>query len=154
LFGDIKNGMSILNDFGKIVQSEWLQTARIRPYVVLDEYVVMPNHFHGILIIQNDGIPDVGATRRVAPTQRRRSGPAPASLGSTISQFKSIVTKRINQLRNVPNAPIWQRNYHEHVIRQESRSIHAIRQYIRNNPAQWEFDPENLNIGHPGRPPL
>ena len=105
LFGEIVDGNVLLNDFGQIVREEWERTAIVRPNVELGEYVVMPNHFHGILIFVDD---IVGATRRVAPTKTTlQSG----SLGAVMAQFKSIVTKRINGLRNVTGFPIWQRNY-------------------------------------------
>ena len=103
LFGDVVEGKMMLNEFGEIVCDEWERTAIVRPNVELGEYIVMPNHFHGILIITNDGN-TVGATRRVAPTLQ--SG----SLGAVIGQFKSVVTKRINGLRHIAGAPVWQRN--------------------------------------------
>jgi len=70
LFGRVIQGEMILNDFGKVVETEWLTTADVRRNIELDEFVVMPNHFHGILIIHNTGFSgsSVGATRRVAPT--------------------------------------------------------------------------------------
>jgi REP element-mobilizing transposase RayT len=79
----------------------------------------------------------VGATRRVAPTTL----PA-GSIGAIIGQYKSITSKRINRTRRTPGAPIWQRNYHDHIIRDE-RELARIRKYIRNNPLRWDMDPEN-----------
>ncbi len=151
LFGDVVDGEMRLNEFGEIVREEWFQTAKIRPNVELrdDEFVVMPNHIHGIIWI----VDIVGATRRVAPTTTTRQvapmaseprGPVPGSIGAIIGQFKSIVTKRINILRAAPGAPVWQRNYYEHIIRNE-HALNAIRQYIHDNPARWSWDRNNLD---------
>lgn len=145
LFGEILDGDVVLNDFGKIIQEEWEQTAIVRPNVELGEYVVMPNHFHGILVFINDDAYTVGATRRVAPTKTTlKSG----SLGAVMGQFKSIVTKRINRLRGVEGVPVWQRNYYEHIIRNE-KEMDRITRYIESNPTQWADDDENPNRIHP-----
>jgi REP element-mobilizing transposase RayT len=151
LFGEIVDGEMRLNEFGEIVRAEWFQTAVVRPYVVLhpDEFVVMPNHAHGIIWIV-----DVGATRRVAPPPPRVAppsvaihprGPIPGSVGAIIGQFKSITTKRINALRNLVGQPVWQRNYYERIIRDE-RALNAIRRYILNNPANWTKDADYLEM--------
>ena len=137
LFGRVVDGEMALNAYGEIVREEWFRTAQVRPYVELfpDEFVVMPNHIHGIVWI-------VGATRRVAPTNGHPHGPVPGSLGAIIGQFKSIVTKRINALRGTPGAPVWQRNYYEYIIRTE-RALDAIRRYIAANPLRWDLDRYN-----------
>ena len=140
IFGGIIDARMILNELGKIVWNEWNKTAQIRKNVNVDEYVVMPNHMHGILMII-DGC-DVGETRRVAPTERPK-GPAFGSVGAIIGQFKSIATKRINALRGTPGLPVWQRNYYEHIIRNE-KDLDEIREYIINNPIKWDLDEENL----------
>jgi len=160
LFGEIVDGEMRLNEFGEIVRAEWFQTAVVRPYVVLhpDEFVVMPNHAHGIIWIVDV---DVGATRRVAPPPPRVApppppvappsvaihprGPIPGSVGAIIGQFKSITTKRINALRNLVGQPVWQRNYYERIIRDE-RALNAIRRYILNNPANWTKDADYLEM--------
>jgi REP element-mobilizing transposase RayT len=140
LFGQISNGKMILNEYGKIVEEEWLKTKKIRKNVDLDYYCIMPNHIHGIIIIeyqiQNTGGRDpvhVGATRRVAPTLQ------PDSLGSIIGQFKSVSTKQINKINITTGKSIWQRNYYEHIIRNET-DLYYIRNYIQNNPLKWEMD--------------
>jgi putative transposase len=164
LFGNIVEGAMQINESGLTVQDEWIKTADIRKNVELDEFIVMPNHIHGIIVLSNNvgarrclALPDRGntntnntvdqdraaepanedrATHRVAPTVT--SG----SIGAIIGQFKSIVTKRINQIRNTPGHPVWQRNYYEHVIRDDN-DLNRIREYIINNPAQWAEDEEN-----------
>jgi REP element-mobilizing transposase RayT len=135
LFGDVLNGEMVLNDAGKIVADEWMRTGEIRDEIELDEWVVMPNHFHGIVMIRR-------GDRPVAPTL---PGPRPKSIGSLMSGFKSAVTKRINDIRNSPGAKIWQRNYYEHIICNENE-LNSIREYIVNNPLKWEFDRENPDV--------
>lgn len=141
LFGDVVDGEMRLNEYGEIVRAEWFKTAQLRSHVVLheDEFVVMPNHIHGIIWI----VDDVGATRRVAPTKTNPpAGPAPGSIGAIVGQFKSAVTRRINQRRGTPGVRVWQRNYHEHIIRHE-RALNAIRRYIAENPLRWHLDRYN-----------
>ena len=140
-FGDIVNGEMMLNAEGQIVAEEWIKTAEIRNNIELDEWVVMPNHFHGILVIN-----ECRGTARRAPTVEQFGKPVSNSIPTIIRSFKSAVTKRINELRNSPGAKIWQRNYYEHIIRNEDE-LNCIREYITNNPLKWEFDKENPNVG-------
>ena len=136
LFGDVINGEMNLNELGEIVFDEWRKSATIRCELELDEFIVMPNHVHAIIVLKAMNF--VGATGR-SPS---RSGPSKHSLGAFIAGFKSAVTKRVNAVRGTSEIKIWQRNYYEHVIRDEE-SLSRIREYIVNNPAQWDADPEN-----------
>jgi REP element-mobilizing transposase RayT len=132
LFGEVTAGEMRLNEGGEIVREEWEKSAEIRREVELGAFVVMPNHFHAIVILRNDhaaAIP-VGATGR---SPLRPNGPKPKSLGALLAGFKSAVTKRINESRNTPGSPIWQRNYYEHIIRNE-REMTNIWKYIRVVP--------------------
>jgi putative transposase len=125
-----------LNEWGRTLESEWLQTEILRPHVTLDAYMIMPNHFHGIIFLRNQE----RATQRVAPTGTRTpTGPQSASVGAVVGQLKSQVTKRINALWGPLKEPVWQRNYYEHVIRAED-DLNRIRQYIEDNPARWLED--------------
>jgi REP element-mobilizing transposase RayT len=152
VFGDIIDGEMRLNTVGKIVQEEWIRSAQIRSEVMLDEFIIMPNHFHAILFILDKNNrkhnflefqPQVRATgRSPQPGSERPRGPAPRSLGAFIAGFKSSVTKRVNRMNNTPGSPLWQRNYFDRVIRDEDELDH-IRKYIWNNPHQWEEDEEN-----------
>ncbi|MCJ7436132.1 MAG: hypothetical protein MUO77_21850, partial [Anaerolineales bacterium] len=156
LFGEILNKETKLNKVGKIVDWEWLELPKRLPYIELGAHVVMPNHFHGILFIQEN----VGATRQGqiisqsgteslqiitsesidgSPLPR---GPKPASLGAIIAQFKSRVTKRIWKFPELNNTPIWQRNYYEHVIRNQT-DLQNKTDYIEANPLLWDEDDEN-----------
>jgi REP element-mobilizing transposase RayT len=135
LFGEIVNEEMMLSECGRVVEEEWLRTAQVRKNVELDVYVVMPNHFHAIIVLSND---TVGASRRLALTKGLQAG----SLGAIMAQFKSIVTKRINALRSTPSAPVWQRNYYEHIIRNDD-VLKRIRDYIVANPSRWKEDENN-----------
>jgi putative transposase len=136
LFGKVVNGEMALNEYGKAVEREWLRTTEIRPNLELDEFIIMPNHMHGIVVIVES---NVGATGR-SPLPK---GPTPKSMGAIVAGFKSSATKHINNLRSTPYKPVWQRNYYEHVIRNES-DLSEIQEYIVNNPLKWDLDRENL----------
>jgi putative transposase len=142
LFGEITDGEMRLNEFGQIVQEEWIKTTQIRPNVEIheDEFVIMPNHLHGIIRI----IDIVGATGPVAPTistEHKSKTLIPNSLGAIIGQFKTASAKRINTLRNTRGVPVWQRNYYEHIIHNE-RELENIFKYIDANPTNWKEDAE------------
>jgi REP element-mobilizing transposase RayT len=219
LFGEIANGKMHLNEYGETVCDEWLRSSIIRPNVELDEWVVMPNHIHGIVVITRRGtsqgrgvlptdgrgvlptdgrgvLPTDGRGelptdgRGVLPTDGRGELPtdgrgelptdgrgelptegrgvlptdgrgvlptdgrgvlqyAPTgmlkfqspsqTIGAIVRGFKSAATKRINIQRDMPGVPVWQRNYWEHIIRNEQSYIN-IATYIINNPAKWESD--------------
>jgi putative transposase len=138
-FGEVVNGEMQLNELGQIAHDEWFKTAALRPYVELyeDEFVVMPNHVHGIIWVHNNV---VGAERRSAPTMTNVS---PKSLGAIIRAYKSAVTYAINALQNQRGAVLWQRNYYEHIIRDE-KDLQAKCNYILSNPLNWENDDENI----------
>jgi REP element-mobilizing transposase RayT len=159
LFGEVIDGQMRRNALGDIVQAEWYATERVRPEVRLDAFVVMPNHLHGILEIidvgarrglapgahAKTGDAQIWATHRVAPTagaRGRPNGPAPGSIGAILGQIKSLTKKAINKTRGTPGRPVWQPNYHEHVIRNE-KELQRIREYICNNPLRWPWDREN-----------
>ncbi|HEX8948776.1 MAG TPA: transposase [Dissulfurispiraceae bacterium] len=138
LFGDVVDGEIRLSDYGHVVEKEWMKTADIRQNIYLDCYMVMPNHFHGIVVIDDD----CRGTARRAPTEERFAKPVAGSLPTIMRSFNSAVTKNINEIRNTPGVPVWQRNYYEHVIRNDDEMNH-IREYIVNNPARWAEDEEN-----------
>ena len=150
LFGQVVDDAMEMSDYGRIVEEEWLRSSEVRLEIRLhaDEFVVMPNHVHGIVWIVDTGRGD----RLVAPTEfitqtrpgtaARANGPAPSSLGAFVAGFKAATTKRINQRRNTPGMRVWQRNYYEHIVRND-QSLALIRQYIIENPMRWARDPEN-----------
>ena len=143
LFGDVVDGEMRLNELGEIVRACWHEIPDHFPHVGSDEFVIMPNHVHGILVIVETNV--VGA-RHAVPLQNQCTEqfgkPLAGSIPTIIRSFKSAVTKRINDLRGTPGVSVWQRNYYEHVIRDEE-SLNRIRQYIVENPRRWHLDREN-----------
>jgi len=141
LLGKVVNGEIRLNEFGGIVDTFWKQVPNHFPNVALDKFIIMPNHMHVIVLLN-----DVGAIHELplqseSPYQnriKRRIMLLPKIMG----RFKMNSSKTINQIRNTPGTPLWQRNYFERVIRDEYE-LHAIRQYIINNPLQWDMDVNN-----------
>ena len=180
IFGKIVNGEMQLSPFGVIVRDEWLKTSEMRKNIEMDEFIVMPNHFHGIIVIDDgdigrDALPRVqdkeestgtldllgtgtldllstGTLQRAptsAPTREQFGKPTSNTIPTIIRGFKAAVTKQINTIQinagkyNLPER-IWQKNYYEHVIRNEV-SLNKIREYIINNPLNWKED--DLFIG-------
>jgi len=198
IFGEVMADELKRTALGDCVFEEWQKSASLRTEIEFDVWVVMPNHLHALVVIQQPDIArggvngqvgatrdvtggvsgQVGATRDVtgdmsgqvratrdvtgdmsgqvratrdvtgdmsgqvgahgrAPLHR-----APRSLGSFIAGFKSAATTRINELRQTPGLPVWQRNYYEHVIRTD-KELDTIRRYIQNNPLQWALDADN-----------
>lgn len=131
LFGDIVGNTVRLNAAGQAVAAEWVRSGEIRREIALDAFVVMPNHLHGIVAVDQSVHP-AGS----APGRRNRS------LGSLINGFKAATTRRLNELRGTVGASVWQRNYYEHVVRNEGE-LNRIREYIALNPAKWAADREN-----------
>ena len=139
IFGEVVNMEMKLSALGQIAWDEWMKTAKLRPYVKLfeDEFVVMPNHAHGIIWLAGDA--DVGARRRRAPTVEKFGAPVSGSIPTIVRAYKSAVTYAINRAQNTRGAPIWQRNYYEHIARNEAE-INRFWDYIDNNPRKWEED--------------
>jgi REP element-mobilizing transposase RayT len=143
LFGNVVNGQMQLNEAGRIVRAVWDGLPRFYEGIELDAVVVMPNHLHGIIVIcaavgaiHESPLPSKQA-KLLRIAERRRM-----LLSKIIGRFKMVTAKNINDLRGVSGLAVWQRNYYEHIVRNDE-SLHRIRQYIVENPAQWEFDREN-----------
>ena len=166
LFGDIENGLMRLNEYGKIVTTEWLRSAEVRLEIECGEFVVMPNHFHGIVRIVGayGNTPFVGHGREYGKTERVHGHTGRAychteraychteraychtplrspsrNIGAMVRGFKGAVSRRINESRNTPGALVWQRNYYEHVIRDDA-DYNRIAEYVVNNPKRWLED--------------
>ena len=136
LFGKIRNGNMVLNDAGKMIEKYWREIPEHYPNVILDAFVIMPNHMHGILIIDNN----VGQPQGIAPT----IAPTGKTIGDIIGAFKSLTTNEyICGVKSGKFPPfekrIWQRNYYEHIIRNE-QSLEKIQNYIIHNPQKWQDD--------------
>jgi REP element-mobilizing transposase RayT len=163
-FGDVVNGKMELSPIGDIVADEWQKTPNIRANVQLDEWIVMPNHLHGIIWITHTvetfrrnvstelprrnvstELPrrDVStelSPRDVSTKAATQSRLQPNSLGSIIGQIKSICTKRVRAAGFGDFD--WQERFHDQIIRNE-RALDAVRAYIANNPANWDKDKDN-----------
>jgi REP element-mobilizing transposase RayT len=144
LFGEMADGEIRLNEVGHLVDDSWRQILDHFSGVDIDRYVIMPNHFHGIVTTVGAGFPRPDS-RNVAHQGGETPPQRQATLGQIVGYFKYQSTKTINQTRDNPGLPVWQRNYYERVIRNE-RELAAIRQYIVDNPGKWAED-EN----HPAR---
>ena len=144
--GEVKNGTMVLSDFGVIAQRCWDEICDHFDNVGLDEHVIMPNHVHGVIIIRDnsrrdevtsslrDPITDnvISSVRNDSRTKRRRF----PTLGQIVAFYKYRSTKLINLIRDAPGTRFWQRNYHEHIIR-DSGDLALIRAYIANNVHAW-----------------
>ena len=141
LFGNIQNGEMHLSPIGEIVQQEWDKSFEIRAELFCDIFVIMPNHIHAILRIEN-GLNGHVETHGRASLHGRQSGVAfrpPKSISSFVAGFKSAATKQINEFRNTPRTPVWQTRFHDHIIRNEIE-YQKICNYIENNPGNWNED--------------
>ena len=149
LFGNIADDVMQANTFGRCVENAWMDLPLHFSRVELDAFVVMPNHVHGIVVLTGESVPpDVGAQHAAPlpkPAHRISGRTLPGSLGTIVHSFKAAATHSINTCRHTPGAMVWQRNYYEHVIRNE-RELASIREYIRNNPLQWALDRENPHV--------
>jgi REP element-mobilizing transposase RayT len=125
LFGEITNKEMHLNIYGEIIQRYWGSLPEHQDDLELDEFIVMPNHVHGIIVLIDN------------PSCKKRHG-----LPEIIRGFKTFSARRINKIRRLSGVPVWQRGYYEHIIRNE-KSLMAIREYIINNPLSWEKDQYN-----------
>jgi len=127
VFGEIVNDTMRLNAYGQIVIEDWEWLAGHHESVELDAFVVMPNHLHGIIVITGG---EGGS--RTAPTK---------PLGRLVGAFRTVSTKHVNEWRETPGVTLWQRNFHEHIIR-NGDDLDRIRAYIVTNPARWSWDAE------------
>lgn len=140
IFGNIVDGKMQLNALGAITDECWRAIPEHFPNVDLGTYVIMPNHVHGIIVINEnwmatDSSPSVGA-QHAAPLPNVK----PGSLGAIVRSFKSAVTRRVG--RELNTTGIWQRNYYEHIIRNHE-DWDRIDRYIETNPFRWTEDSEN-----------
>ena len=143
----IVNGQVVLTQIGEIVEECWNRIGHLKARLDLDEFVIMPNHFHGIIIIHDFGrgeaLADPAVAQRMYPANasplRVSRGTKPGSLGAIVQNFKSLSTRRINQNRGTPGKKFWQRGYYDRIIRNQ-QELNRIRKYISENPLNWEMD--------------
>ena len=135
LFGNVHNRQMVLNDMGGMIGKVWNELPEHYQHVELDAFIIMPNHVHGIIVLRPDPI-IVGAGFKPAPTKKRHALP------EIVRGLKTFSSRRINEIRNTLGVKLWQRNYYEHIIRNENE-LNKIRKYIQENPLKWETDKEN-----------
>ena len=137
LFGDVVQGEIRLNQIGNIVKDVWQSIPIHFPQASVDHFVIMPNHIHGII--------DLVGARHAVPLRFTKLNneqfgkPVSGSIPTIIRSFKSEVTRRVNIFRKTPGAKLWQRNYYEHVIRNEI-DFQSLLDYILSNPINWRDD--------------
>lgn len=145
ILGEVIGGTMLRNEWGDIAHHFWAEVPSHFPNVAVAAFVVMPNHTHANIVIIDhpcrDGEMSGGATQGGA------TPPLPPTLGQIVAYYKYQTTKAINLLREMPGVRFWQRNYWEHVIRDEYE-LHDIEEYIQDNPARWMADQF-----HPAAPP-
>ena len=133
VFGSIEAGRMVLNRFGGIVEWCWKDLPNHYPFVQIDAFVIMPDHVHGIIVITE---PDpVREGSEPSPTRRY-------PLSEIVRSFKTFSARRINECRGTQGVSVWQRNYFEHIIR-DDRSLERIREYILSNPEKWAASHQN-----------
>jgi putative transposase len=137
--GSIESGNVRLATAGHIVQQEWLALPSRFPGLVLDEFVIMPNHMHALLAFVGAGLAPPGVATRATPASEWNQRP---TLPSVLCAFKSISTRIANQDAGTPGRNVWQRGYYEHIVR-NSQDMKNVQRYILENPSRWAFDTEN-----------
>ena len=145
IFGHIHDEEMCLNELGRVVNAVWNEIPLHYPQVQTDAWVVMPNHVHGIVFFQSPSSQSV----EIVPHPCR---PAPVghSLGRVVGAYKGAVTQRIRRIGGECRNPVWQRNYYDHIVRDEDE-LCRIRQYIADNPLCWDEDHDNpVNQSHMG----
>ena len=154
LFGTIRDGEMELSAVGMIVAEKWHEISGHFTNVELGEYVVMPNHVHGIIILHD--VP----RRGVVSTPAGRGGGTPpddlkkgdetsplrwTTLGQVVAYYKYQSTKQVNAVMDSPGTQLWQRNYYDHILRND-KEYARINAYIASNPIHWEDDDENVRL--------
>lgn len=169
LFGKIVGGEMRLNQYGEIIRSVWEESPGHFPSIDTDTYVIMPNHFHGIIVV-GDNV-GAGFPRPILETRNQprcveaerggenqipggeKGGETPPlrkpTIGQVVGYFKYQSSKQVNMLRDNSGVPLWQRNYYERIIRSDAE-LNAARKYILENPLKWDQDKENpVNARNP-----
>ena len=154
-FGEIENGQMQLNEMGLLAKKYWLEIPKHFPSVELGNFIIMPNHIHGILILhatntletlqsgnENNletlqcNVSTLSSTNIGANAQMAKITPRAGSVSTIIRSYKSVVAKNAHYIHADFN---WQTRFHDHIIR-DARAFETIQNYIANNPSNWEKD--------------
>jgi REP element-mobilizing transposase RayT len=156
-FGEIVNAEVKLNLVGQYALHQWKMIPQRFENVELDEFIIMPNHIHGIIVIRSWGegsenrhhFPPGNAFSDLSPLrineQLQPNGTVPGSIGAIVQNYKSSTSRKINAMPKLKDIKLWQTNYYDHIIRDEEDYARIV-EYIRNNPQKWEQD-ELFNNG-------
>ena len=140
-FGEVLDGETVLNEMGGIANKCWIEIPNHFENVKMDEYIIMPNHVHGIVELLGDHTVGRDVACNVSTSDRMSHiSPKPGSLSAIIRSYKSAITRIIRKYHNPKFA--WQPHFWDHVIRNEN-SLERIQNYIQNNPVNWN---QNQNI--------
>lgn len=134
VFGRVVDHEMQLSDIGTLAQHEWLRMGQRFTHVELDEFVVMPDHIHGILLLKDGKV--ISSENNDPEMPAAQIHIVPGSLGAIVRAYKSTVARLVNFNRFSDGGPLWQRNYYERVVEDE-RDLERIRAYIRSNPINW-----------------
>ncbi len=159
LLGSVVSGVVRPSECGLVVQRAWNDLPGHYPHVALDDFVLMPNHVHGVLFLGDEEVVNdivVAGLRPATTTAGNASRPSYGDAASTraarrhslseiVRAFKTFSARRINALRGTPASPVWQRGFYDHVVRDEP-DLRRIRQYVLDNPLTWDADHENLSV--------
>jgi putative transposase len=152
LFGDVVNKEMVLSNFGLVAKQQWEKIPRRFPNIELGAFIIMPNHMHGIIVI-TDGRGTAGnrddhddKSSRRAPSHEEFQKPVKGSVPTIVRSYKSAVAYRINLIQRTQGVPVWQRNYYEHIIRNQ-QDLQNKTDYIGANPMLWDDDDNNpINV--------
>ena len=155
LFGVIIDGDMQLNEAGRMVDETWHEIPEHYPGIALDAMQIMPNHLHGIIVVCEVGTAPRGRPFSM-PGNGRAQGPSPTTLSDVMERFKSLTTKRyIDGVRaqgwHSFSGKLWQRSYHDRIIRNETELI-KIKSYICSNPREWDADENNIELKQKSAP--
>jgi putative transposase len=148
-----------LNEAGEMARRCWEDIPTHFPYAALDAFVIMPNHIHGVIVIQGRGEASAAPIRVFKESREsdasplregRPNGTQPGSLSAIVQNFKSVSTRKMNAACGTPGTPVWQRGYYEHIVRDEAE-LTALREYIQGNPGRWAEDENNPAVLDSGR---
>jgi putative transposase len=160
VFGNVVDGGMVLNKAGQIVESVWQDLPTHYPDIFSDAFIIMPNHVHFILFVgaihESPELPHVNESPELPTVQPMRAvhepplryptqPPLRSLLSKCVGRFKMQTAKQINQHQQTPGLSVWQRGYYDHIVRNDA-DLTRIRDYIANNPAQWELDENNPSL--------
>lgn len=144
LFGQVTEQSMILNQLGQIAHAAWHEFADRHPETMLDRFVIMPNHVHVLLWLTQ---PPTVDNQQVEDKKRKFGDAIAGSLSTLIGVYKGAVTQKAGHQKLIPNPPLWQRNFYDRIVRNDTE-LQRIRHYIETNPARWHEDQL-----HPAAPP-